>query len=270
MMKLHAALTTGLATLLVAPAALSADELETLEAALRSTSRALDVVVGVEQRAAEDPAAAIPLVRQVTEAPVLDAERRDARLQSLRSEVDLLRTELDQLELAALQEGAQPLTDLRPPTARDPRTTASGAPTELPAVSTGLDDATRLALAKAKADALARARGDLKGDEPSAGNAHPTTNENGYSADPVRHARACYRAGRYDEGLALLKDAETPEGLFWRARCNERLDDLDAAEADLRELITIDADGPFAARALADLEFVKWKRDFLQRMEGKR
>lgn len=271
MLKFHAALTTGLATLLVAPAALDNDELATLDAALRSTSRALDVVTGVERQVAEDPTGSVSMLRQVTEAPLLDPARRDERLATLRDEVNLLRTELDQLELSALERGL-----LRPDGTLNAGVSSAapvqdqgtrrplGTPGTLDHVSTGLDDQTRSALESARNAALRRA-----------GEAVPTSDEevdtpDDYSANPLRHARTCYRAGRYAEGRALLSEAEDPESLFWRARCSERMGDLESADADLRQLLAQDPEGPFAERAQADLEFVQWKRDFLERMESRK
>ncbi len=265
MMKLHALLTAGLATAAVAPVALGADEIETLEAALRATSRALDVVVGVERRVAEDPEGARALVIQVTEAPILDAHRRDDRLVALRSEISLLRTELDQLELNAIASGAAPLTGpVAPVTGNQGQTgNTSAGPTNLPPVSTGMDDATRDALSQARAQAIARANGVEAILDPRA---QPTTDGSGYSANPLLEARACYRAGRFAEGAALLKSASGADAIFWRARCNERLGQLDQAEADLRQVLTMDPTGPLAGRAQQDLDFVKWKRSFLERM----
>ena len=278
MMKFHAALSTGLATFLIAPAVLGGDELETLEAALRATDRALDVVVGVERRMDENPEEAMSLIKQVTEAPILDARRRDERLATLRGEVNLLRTELDQLEMSALERGAHPMGDLghRTDTVLPPQPSGgSVGPTNLSPVTTGFDDATRAALEVAKLEAMARLSastqasvgGTASESDPSA---QAATGEDGYSADPVRHARAYYKAGHYSKGFRLLKDAEGAEALFWRARLAERMGDLEQAETDLRQVLTMDAEGPFAARAQQDLDFVKWKREFNQRMGARR
>ncbi|MFT5289369.1 MAG: tetratricopeptide (TPR) repeat protein [Planctomycetota bacterium] len=265
MMKLHALLTAGLATAAIAPVALGADEIDTLEAALQATSRALDVVVGVERRVKEDPNGARALVVQVTEAPILDAHRRDDRLVTLRSEISLLRTELDQLELNAIASGVTPLMDPIAPMPGDSgqNSGSSTGPTNLAPVSTGMDDATRDALSRARAGATARTNGVETTPDP---NAQPTSEAGGYSANPLLEARACYRAGRFAEGASLLKNASGADAIFWRARCNERLGQLDQAEEDLRQVLTMDPDGPLAGRAQQDLDFVKWKRGFLERM----
>lgn len=273
MMKFHAALTTGLATFFVAPAALSSDELQTLEAALQSTSRALDVVVGVERSIQADPEGGAELIKQVTEAPVLDARRRDERLAALRGEVSLLRAELDQLELNAIQSGVQPLDEAlaearsnqRGERRSNPQVSGGGSSSRAP-VSTGLDEATRSALSQAKAEAMARAEGRTPVFEGSQDAEATERRTREYSADPLRHARTCYRAGRYEEGHALLANAEGVEALFWRARCSERMDDLDAAKKDLQQVLAMDPNGPFSVRAQQDLDFVEWKRAFLERM----
>ena len=263
MMKFQTAIASGLATFLVVPAVtLGGDEIGTLKDALANTARALEILAGIEEKLDGTGQVSTGIVLAVTEPSILDARRRDERLSALRNECSLLQTELDLLEGAdsATVPAASPTEEVAPvPVVGDAHS--------LPPVHTGLDEATRNVLKSIT-------KGTANQGEPRDA---PTTVEvtgpeersesEEYSADPVGQARACYRAGRYAQGLALLeKKTGDTQALYWRARCLEKLDRLDDAAADLRKVIELTTDGFEKQRAQTDLEFVEWKKGFLEKL----
>jgi hypothetical protein len=84
-----------------------------------------------------------------------------------------------------------------------------------------------------------------------------------YSADPLRHGITCYRAGRFAEAHELLAPLEGATALYWQARTLERLQRLDEAVSVMERAIAAGGDGPEQRRAQTDLEFLRWKRDFM-------
>lgn len=256
MMKHQLAIATGLAALFVLPAATGQDGVEKLERALTDIEHALDVMTGIDARMQEDPEQAIDLVLSATEAPPLDPVRLDDRLGSLRKEVSLLQMELDALESPG---SARTLQTFVPPTADQERAEAPPQP-----LTTGLDDALRSALGSQEPIR----RTEPRHATPTAATEGPAPEYEGYSADPLGQARACYRTGRYDRALALLDQLEEPEALYWRARCLERLDRLDEAIALLERVAAAEGDSYEGQRAAKDLEFFRWKKGFLEKLPG--
>lgn len=83
----------------------------------------------------------------------------------------------------------------------------------------------------------------------------------GYVADPMLFARACYRGARYVDALAALQLAkDSPEVRYWTARCFDRLDRLDEAEHAYQALIDSAPQSTEARLAREDLEFLRWRR----------
>ena len=89
MMKHSVGIATGLASLLVLPAALGQQEVERLNEALSEISHAIDVMTGIDQALQEEPGRGIDLVLSATETPHLEQRGLDDRLGSLRKEVSL-------------------------------------------------------------------------------------------------------------------------------------------------------------------------------------
>ena len=88
----------------------------------------------------------------------------------------------------------------------------------------------------------------------------------GYSADPLRHAIACYRAGRFAEVLGLIgPDERDLEALYWRARALAQLERVDEALETLGRVIERGKDAGVVERARTELEFLEWKREFERR-----
>ena len=267
MMKFQAALSTGVATLLVVPAVtMGGNDLGTLRDALTNTNRALELLGGIQGKFETGETPTPGVVAAITEAPMLDARRRDERLVTLRNEVSLLQTELELLE-----DGTRPGTT---PAIRPPSASADGLPpateggTPLPRVHTGMDNATRRALQgldpEEKAPAVDSAPREIEKAGPK-----PSPDGINYTANPVLQARACFRAGLYERGATLLATAKSdPEALYWRARCYEKLNRLQEATDDLERVLETSKDEHLLSLARTDLEFVAWKKGFLEKLEA--
>ncbi len=270
MLRFQTAIASVLGALLVLPAVFGQGELATLEDALAGTARALEVLQGIQKRLSDDPAGAVGLLLSATEPPLQgspatpaspafpsfegDERALDERLETLRSAVNLLQMELDALEspTAAALGAREP--------ALSPRSMVPASPA---GVTTGLDDALRALLAQDPAaratfrESAPAAAGPARAGRPAAGAAEA------YSADPLRHAITCYRAGRFEEALELLAPLENATALHWRARTLERLERLDEAIDALERALARGGEGFEERRAQTDLEFLRWKRDFV-------
>jgi len=274
MLRYQTALSSLLAALLV-PALAGQGELATLQDALSGTTRALEVVKGLEKKLSEDPSGALALVLSATEAPGGDDAQRDRRLEALRGEVNLLQMELDALQspLTSPDGAVQSALGTREPldSAQDLRPATSAG------VSTGLDDSMRALLGGAPA-AREKPRGEGSAERGAprdkaaehAGAAAPAApaDDSAYSADPLRHGITCYRAGRFAEAYQLLRPLEDATALYWQARTLERLERLDEAVEVMERALAKGGDGFEQRRAQTDLEFLKWKRDFVKSLPG--
>ncbi|HUR27698.1 MAG TPA: hypothetical protein VM509_05890, partial [Planctomycetota bacterium] len=81
----------------------------------------------------------------------------------------------------------------------------------------------------------------------------------GFVADRSRLGRACWRGGRYLEGVAALEPlAGEPQSDYWRARCLEKLARNTEACALYRHVIEIAGSSPEGRSAREDLEFLEW------------
>jgi hypothetical protein len=268
MLRFQTAIASVLAPLLVVPVFVGQGQVATLQDALLGTTRALEVLKSLEQRLAEEPAAALGLILSATETPSGDESQREQRLESLRNEVNLLQMELDAMHSPVLgPDGAvQSALGARLPLAEQ------GRPQEI-GITTGLDDSLRALLSEAPtARATLRAepseRRDAAPGETQAASAGGA--ESAYSADPLRHGITCYRAGRYGEAYELLAPLDDATALYWKARTlerMERLDDaVDAMERALAKSSASGGDGFEQRRAQTDLEFLRWKRDFVAKL----
>ncbi len=258
MMRFQAAITSGLAALLVPPMVLGQGSVETLEEALSQTTRALEILAGIQQTTEGAGTRSVDVIRAVTEAPILDDRRRDERLMDLRNQVNLLQTELDVLEAPAF------LPEASAPPVEHAGIAGYSGDRPLPNVRTGLSPAELQALTSTKQPAPSTAAD--KAEEQDAGTA-PAIDEGAptYSADPVKHARACYYARRYERCLLLVEDLTAdPEAFFWKSRSLEKLGRLDEAVEAMKRSVELAGDSPAARRAQAEVEFLEWRRSFLQ------
>lgn len=131
----------------------------------------------------------------------------------------------------------------------------------------GMDERTRAALldvrAPGEAKPLAPTQAGPRAEVPTAP-IEPVEKE-GYSADPLRHARACFRAERFERALEILATMdESAEVLFWTGRALERLERLDEAVATMERASRLDPESLTGRRAAESLEFLVWKRDFVE------
>jgi hypothetical protein len=258
MMKHHTTLATGLAAVLAVPVLTGGqEELGPLEDALAGTVRALEILGGMEERVSEAPDEVAGWIRTATETPHLEGRALDDRLTVLRREVSLLQMELDTLEdPGSAKDAATPGTTA-------PALTGPGA-SPLPRISTGLDASLRELLSR---EMTARTEPPAsQGRAVSAGQEvarlAPRPEADGYSADVLGQARACYHAGRYEDGLVLLERRNDVRSLYWRARCLTRLERYDQAADVLKRIVELEGDSYEGRRAATDLEFVKWRKDF--------
>jgi tetratricopeptide (TPR) repeat protein len=131
-------------------------------------------------------------------------------------------------------------------------------------VTTGFDDSLRALLSsEAEVRALAQSessRSTQKTKDPKA----PSGGDSAYSADPLRQGIACYRAGRYAEAFELLQPLDDATALYWQARTLERLERLEDAIQAMERAIQKGGEGFEQRRAETDLEFLRWKRDFVK------
>jgi hypothetical protein len=265
MLKFHSAVTTGAAALLLFPALqASTGDLTVLRGALDEIQRALQVLNTLEPRIAAGEPGSSALVRSVTEPPLADPQAADRDLERLRNEVNLLQVELDVAESGPLPVG---------PPSPDPWEASAGGG-EAPPISTGLSADQRALLeqdivgpvlpqAAPPSRPATTLRVPLKPE--GAKTALPAADA-GYSADPMRHAEACLRAGRHKEGFALIAARTDPPAVYLQARLLERLGRLDEAIEALASVVDKLAGSSEGRRAQSDLEFFRWKRDFLKRM----
>ena len=276
MMKFQTALVSGLTAALVVPGAvLGQDEVSALENALSGTVRAIEVLSGLETQLDQDPVATVPLLIAATEEPGMTDDTLDERLNSLRSQVSLLRMELDAIESPMAGDpqtatggapvGTAPTTGLPPqaPRANDPLANAAGA--QAPYVSTGLDPAL-MARIRQRANGTSATPKTQTGGEGSSEDKAAAPKIGTYSADPLGQARASYNAGRYEDGITILSGRTDVKSRYWTARCLTRLGRYGEAIPILEDITKQAGDSYEGRRAQTDLEFARWKRDFEQKL----
>ena len=258
MLRYQAALTSVLAAAIVPAAFYGQDGLASLEQTLAETARALEVLSGIQDAAEANDPATVGFVRAVTEDPILDGRRRDERLVDLRNQVNLLQTELDVLEAPAFL--VETTSDARGDVTLEDQ--LSG-PQDivLRSVTKGMSAAT---LASLEPPTRSEDENGTDG-APSTGRPDPHGDVgDGYSADPVAHARACYYARRYARCVQLVEHLPNDaEALFWTARAMEKLGRLDEAVTTMGRAADIAGDTPTGRRAKAELEFLEWRQTFL-------
>lgn len=258
MLKLTGALGAAAAALHVIPTAtLGEGEADTLASALAGTLQALEILGGIEQELERPSSGDVEMVLAVTEPAFLERPALDAMLDSLHGEVNALQIELD---LLAHRAHTGELT----------ATAGSGLP-PLPArpgaVSSGLDESTRELLRGIGRPAPVEhpAPPPVMEPEPAAPEPEPLppAEPAEYTADALLQARACFRAGRFAQGIELLEPLKKdPEARYWLARCHEQLGDYDRAE-ELYRAVTADENAGLKAELARDhLEFLPFKRRF--------
>ena len=291
MMKHTGALALGLGLFLGLPAFTFGGGLpDSVESALDETLRALDVLGDLRSELEADQPLPPGTIESVTEAPTGTAAGRDDHLVELRDEVSALQAQLDARRLregVALQEPVGTDTPAATQASDTPGTvTDTGVDTR--GVSTGLSRTFVRSLGGGSSDGVALGDTDPDAGQPTeptdsteptgdAGNETtdpvadaaddrtPSPEGQGYSANPLRQAKACFRAGRYQQGVDILEGvAAFPEGDYWRAKCLDRLGRTEEAIV-LWQAVAVDEDaGPVAALAERDAEFAAWRLEFEQ------
>ena len=83
----------------------------------------------------------------------------------------------------------------------------------------------------------------------------------------VRHGRAYYKAGRYEEALSHLAQAKEQAGArFWIACSLEKLGRSDEAIVAYEDVMLSPLDTEYAEHAERNRDFLVWKRDFNARI----
>ncbi len=273
MMKASGIVSFAAGTLLLVPTAQDGS-VATLEDALGRTVQAIEFFAGFEQQAQnQDPDAVDTLLRN-TESALFNEPSGEARIFDLRDEINRLQIAYDavlggdarpDLQAAVLAPLSQ-TTGTNPVPASDEKHTRSAhiangeqAPTH---PFTGLNASTRSALAAVHpGSAVIQPAKPAGGSKGTGAQAKPVSapDPDGYSADPVRQARACYKAGLYERGLLVLAgEVLTPEGQYWKARLLEMLERTDEALEVYKRVIASD-DPELSKRAQGDLDFLEWR-----------
>jgi tetratricopeptide (TPR) repeat protein len=253
MMKFHAGITTALASLLVLPAVSGQERARTLEQALSQTVRSLEMLTGIETEVASGTPDGMRRLRAITESAGAERREQDSLLVELRDDVGRLQVELEMLQGTmpyAATGASSPSSTGMPPGAGD--------------LTTGLTDAQRQAIMSTlQVPSQPTPTGSGAGLTPTSP-AGPTT----YTADPLGQGRACYRAGQFERGLALLEPLRTdPSAVYLKARCLEQLGRHDEALAAFKRVIELAPEGFEAGRAKSDIEFLEWKASFLSSLK---
>ena len=261
MMRFTFAKSVVFAGLLVVPAVTSQSGPDAgVAKALSDTVAALEELAGLRGRVASGDASAVEDVLAATEPPILGPRVRDEFLVTLREEVNGLRMLAEELALdpTAGAGGARADTgasDATPPVSPSPPPDHRGAPI----ATVGIDDAIRAAIRGypmplAQLSPRATIVPGVRDLEPE-----------GFTADVVRQGRLFFMAGRYAEAFTVLETSDDPEAAYWLARCLERLERIDEALEAFRALIADERASTLADRARRDLDFLTWKRDFMER-----
>jgi len=188
-----------------------------------------------------------------TEVPTEASPERDERLYFLRGEVSRLQMRWDALDAALSTKAPLPVAPVE-------EATATPAPTPEPDESsvgtTGLNQSARAELmqrlSSQEGNASAEVRRGKTSYEPA-----------GFTAHAVRHGRAYYKAGRYQEALSLLEQSkEQTSARFWIACTLEKLGRTAEAIAAYQEVIDSPLEVDHAENALRNRDFLVWRRDF--------
>ena len=224
-----------LALLLGVPAlALGGDERAELRQRLARTVDSLAQLAGIQERLKARDSAAVAEILAASAPGPSDAAQAEFDLMALRTSVGSLLEQLDARGLGmAVAEHApafvdRPVGAIAQPAAQDP---------PLPAP--------RAAVAETSAELLANPKVQFEAD--------------GFVADHALLGRACWRGGRYQEGVSALEPlAGNVQADYWRARCLERLGRSAEALKLYQQVIEAAGDSPEGRSAREDSEFLQW------------
>jgi hypothetical protein len=295
MMKHTGTLSLGLGLFFAVPAMTFGGGLpDSVETALNETLHALEVLRQLETKLEKGEPLGMEDLVQVTEGPLGDERQRDERLSDLRNEVAELQAKADRKKLEEgipMSLSGSPSTTPHGPTGPDGNTTSMPAPTNRPlstkGVSPGLSETFIKALGSgqigpqpaspANSDPQAGPSSQPTADTPveskptemgtkSTAKTPSSPEGEGYSANPLRQAQACFHAKRYEQGLSLLEAVESSPTIdYWKARLLERLNRFDEAITLYTTLETSDEATELRETVKRDREFAEWRRDFLKK-----
>ncbi len=248
----------GLAgTVLVPAVVLNEDPAGGLTDALANTHASIESLEHLHTSLTEGDYSQVATTLVATETPAGEARARDERLTYLRQEVSRLQMRWDALDAAMSSKVSSPSAPQAPFIGAEV-STAKTAPTtpEFVLSTTGLDQSAREELVDrlttTEPTITTTAQREKTSYEPS-----------GFTAHAIRHGRAYYKAGRYEEALSLLNKSKEQAGArFWIARTLEKLGRTDEA-IDAYEAVTQSPlDAEHAEHAQLNRDFLVWKRDF--------
>lgn len=279
---------------------------DSVETALGQTLRSLEVLGQLNKQLEAGKPLPPEALQQVTEAPLGDTRSRDEHFEALRDEVSELHSKIDAKKIAStiplntLTQGAPQTLNLSEWQAQFPVLVDTDEPLQnlTRHVSPGLSETFIKALGAgqyATKKPLAGQTNGLGANNTKSPTKSPsikpdlqtaatqtdatgtTTNSitspiavKGYSADPLRQAQACYRAGRYDQGVAILATVDpNPTVNYWKARLFEKTGRISEAIELFQQVETNDAAGELRESAKREREFAEWRRDFEKRADVK-
>ena len=242
----------GLAgTLLVPAVVLEQDPAGGLTDALSNTRASIASLERLHTSLTQGDYTKVSSTIDATEVPNEASPERDEHLYYLREEVSRLQMRWDALDAAFSAKAPLPVAPVEEETALQAPTPE---PDKAPLGTTGLNQSARTELVQR----LASQEGYVAEGLPREKTAYEPA---GFTAHAVRHGRAYYKAGRYEEALSLLKQSkEQASARFWIACTLEKLGKTTDAIAAYQEIIDLGAD--HAEHASRNRDFLIWKRDF--------
>ena len=220
-----------------------------LDKALQGTVSALESLTQTKSSIETGDYSAVDQLLSSTEAPVASPAESSEIRSRLRNEVSRLQMALDTLESGYVL----PPISVRGPGDDEDRPTS------------GLTDEEREEIG----DILVPVPGGKSASEILTDDGTASFEREGFTANYARHGRAYYRAGRYAEGVRLLRHATEGdiEATYWLGRCLERVGKLNEAVQAYAQVIESPRAGALARRAQEDREFLEWKIAFSSKVE---
>lgn len=267
----------------LAPAlwALDGDDKARLRRELQDTLAKLADLAGIQQELDARESAGIARILALTEPGPADLALAEFELQRVRDEVSSLQERVDSIGLAMQSSDLSELVNSTPsgpdrphfvdvavvppvplaapessgPTnATDPVSSTPATASEATAHTAPNPAATSSAAQVGSTDAasqvaLTAPRGEGK----------VAFEEEAFVADRARLGRACWRGGRYLEGVGALEPlAGDPSADYWRARCLEKLGRNEEALALFGQVIELAPESPEGRSAREDREYLQW------------
>jgi tetratricopeptide (TPR) repeat protein len=249
MLKFTYITSLGILGMFAVPPALQGTGSFGLEKALDETIAALDQLTETQSTLTAGDYSAVEALLSSTEPPVAAPQEATAIKNKLRDDVSRLQMALDTLESDYVL----------------PPVTVESVGVKSKQRSTGLTDEQRSEIG----GILVPVPGGKQTSEILTEEGTASFERAGFTADYARHGRAYYRAGRYDEGITLLRHApdSDAEAMYWRGRCLERVGRLNEAVAAYAMVIENPSAGSLAGRAQDDRGFLEWKIAFSSKIE---